>query len=73
MSELSPKQAYLAMFSFLEAHYERTKSDEIGALLGSMSFLPDGGPADPAIESEWRAAVESAKSGSVDANMRLTR
>ena len=32
MSTLTDKQAYLAMFAFLESHYERTGSDDIGAL-----------------------------------------
>ena len=71
MSQLTPAQAYLAMYSFLEAHYQRTKSDDIGALLGSMSLLPDGGSADPAVLHEWQAAVDAALSGSVDAALGL--
>jgi hypothetical protein len=73
MTELTPKQAYLAMYSFLEAHYQRTKAGDVGSLLGSMSLLPDGNPADPAIEGDWRTAVQVALSGSVDATLRLTK
>ena len=72
MSQLTPAQAYLAMYSFLRAHYQRTKSDDIGALLGSMSFLPGGVTADPAVAAEWQEAVQAATSGSVDAALRLT-
>ncbi len=34
------------MVSFLEHYYEQTKSDEIGALLGSLQLLDDGITAD---------------------------
>jgi hypothetical protein len=30
MKELTKQEAYLAMFSFLEAEYQLTSSDEIG-------------------------------------------
>jgi len=53
MNELNPLQAYRAMFYFLEAYYERTGADDVGALLGSMQLLEDGMPADSAIWSEW--------------------
>lgn len=73
MNQLSAHQAFLAMYSFLDAHYQRSKADDVGALLGSMSLLRDGAPADPAIASDWRAAVDAALSGSVDAKMELTK
>jgi hypothetical protein len=37
-----------------------------------MSLLRDGRPADPAIESDWKAAVTAALSGTVDAAMVIT-
>jgi hypothetical protein len=52
-SQIAARHAYKAMFSFLEQYWETTKSDELGILLGSMSLLDDGLPADPAIWSEW--------------------
>src|SRR4051794_5539146 len=33
---LTPELAYLAMYEFLAELYQRTKSDELGSLLGSM-------------------------------------
>ena len=73
MAELTPAQAYLAMFYFLEGHYERSMADDVGALLGSMSLLPDGSPADPGFAEDWRLAVEAALAGKRDAAMRLTK
>jgi hypothetical protein len=71
MTSLSEHEAYAAMFAFLETHYWLTKSDELGALLGSMSLLGDGGPADPAVWEDWMKAIKEAKSGSVNMNMEL--
>jgi hypothetical protein len=73
MTQLTSQQAFLAMYSFLDAHYQRSKADAVGALLGSMSLLRDGRPADPAIENDWQVAVRAAVSGSVDAGMGLTK
>lgn len=58
MTVMSDKQAYAAMFHFLQQLYLRTKSDDLGGLLGGMSMLQDGSPADPAIGSDWQEAVE---------------
>jgi hypothetical protein len=68
---LSKQEAYAAMFAFLEHWFGLTKSDELGALLGSMSLLPDGRTADPALWEDWCAAVERAKSGAVRLDMEL--
>jgi hypothetical protein len=54
---LTPHQAYLCMFEFLRRHYERGPTDEIGGLLGSLSLLTDGQPADPAQATDWAEAV----------------
>lgn len=67
MATITTEQAYAAMFFFLEDLYSRTKSDEIGGLLGGMAFLNDGRPSDPAIWTEWQRAVEKAvKDGVVE-------
>lgn len=63
MTVMSDKQAYIAMFHFLEQLYLRTKSDDLGGLLGGMSVLQDGSPADPAVGNDWREAVEQALKG----------
>ena len=71
MAKLTDKQAYLAMFAFLEEEYRLSHSDEIGALLGSLSLLADGSPADPAVRKQWSDAVCLALSGNVDAAQTL--
>jgi hypothetical protein len=60
---MTDQQAYAAMFHFLEGVYERTKSNDIGGLLGSLSLLTDGSPADPAFIKDWREAVQFALAG----------
>lgn len=57
MPQLSERQAYLAMLAFLDAQY-RSGVEELGALIGSMSLLADGKPADPGVTKEWRMALE---------------
>ena len=71
MKSLSEHEAYLAMFAFLEHRYRLTESEELGALLGSMSLLPSGGTADPAIWVDWLNAVKDAQSNNVQVNMEL--
>lgn len=71
MGNLSTKDAYLAMFAFLEHRYDMTKSDDLGALLGSMALLKDGGTADSAIWADWLEAVDKASSGRVGADLEL--
>ena len=71
MDSLTKREAYEAMYAFLEALYDRTQSDDIGALLGGMSLLDDGGTADPAVWDEWEDAVRRAKERSVDAKLDL--
>lgn len=73
MTEMTENEAYLAMFAFLEHWYSMTQSDDVGALLGGMSLLPDGKTYDPAILQDWIAAVEKAKSGEVDARQVLRK
>lgn len=64
MSEqtLSVEQAYRSMFYFLEKEYERTNADEIGGLLGSLSWhiTAGHGPADPGAWQDWQEAVHKA-------------
>jgi|HubBroStandDraft_6_1064221.scaffolds.fasta_scaffold3612722_1 hypothetical protein len=54
---LTLKQGFLAMYAFLDGFYSRTKSDDVGGLLGDMSFLADGSTADGAAWSDWLEAV----------------
>jgi hypothetical protein len=63
--------AYRAMYAFLTGMHERTGSGELGAILGMLSTLPDGSPADPAITAEWAEAVEAVRRGEVDTSLQL--
>ena len=73
---LTSRQAYLCMFEFLRRHYERGPTDEVGGLLGGLSLLPDGAPADPAHAADWTEAVAAvlaaeAAGGYTEAAVRL--
>jgi hypothetical protein len=71
MNKLTSAQAYAAMFAFLRGHYLRTQSNDIGSLLGSMSLLPGGTPADAAIADDWADAVNQTIEGRVDLHLTL--
>ena len=66
---LTEKEAYNAMYQYLVKVQEMTKSDDLGGLLGSMSTLPDGGTADPAVWQEWLECINNAKKGQVDTSL----
>jgi len=57
MENLTIKQAYLAMYLFLEGYYERTNSDDLAGLLGGFQLLKDGVPADSAAWQDWLEAI----------------
>jgi hypothetical protein len=61
MDKLSDVQALRAMQLFLEGYFERTKSDDIGSLLGDIQLVADRETADPAAWSEWLSCVTKAK------------
>lgn len=69
---LSKKDAYLAMFSFLEEYYIRTGSDDIGSLLGEMCLTDNGMPVESACWDEWKRSLQKALNNEVDAEMRLS-
>ena len=62
MRIMTDKQAYSAMFYVLDQLWLLTKSHAIGSLLGDLSLLADGLPADRAMTEDWRQAVEHALS-----------
>ena len=66
MENLNAKEAYQAMFRFIEMYYERTQADDIGAILGSMSILEDGKPADGVMWQEWLDAISEVCPGFVE-------
>ncbi|MBX3450256.1 MAG: hypothetical protein KF777_11885 [Planctomycetaceae bacterium] len=71
--EISVKEAYLAMYSFLDELYSKYGYEQLGGLLGGMSLLPDGSTADEAIWHDWLRCIEKAKAGQIDAELRLNR
>jgi hypothetical protein len=72
MEPLSLKEAYVAMFSFLEV-YNRRGPSEVVHLLSSMALLPDGEPFDPGMWQDWVEAVERVKRNEVDPYSNLKR
>jgi hypothetical protein len=70
-NQLTARDAYVAMYAYLEKYYQRTGANDIGAMLGEMSLLADGGTADPAVWNDWLDAVAQAISGKVDIELRL--
>ncbi|CAM2157420.1 conserved hypothetical protein [Paraburkholderia tropica] len=69
---LTLQEAYLSMFEFLVELYQRTKSDELGSMLGDLSLLEDGTTADPAAWGDWLKCVEKARRGGIDASLGIT-
>jgi hypothetical protein len=57
MEKLTETEAFEAMVLFLEGFYERTQSDDVGALLSQMMILEDGTTADPAAWDDWMKSV----------------
>lgn len=57
---LTADQGYKAMLYFLEDYYRLTGADDVGTLLGSMSLLENGRPADPGMAGDWHRAIEQA-------------
>ena len=68
---LTPELAYLAMYEFLVDIYQRTKSDELGSMLGSMSYLADGETTDPTIWKDWMLCVTKVLAGQGNAQLNL--
>ena len=56
---LTEKQAYLAMFRFLDGLQKRTNSDDLACILGSMDINAfDSKPMDPALWNDWIDAIK---------------
>lgn len=54
---LTKKEAYQAMYLFLNNLYEITKDEGLGGFLGSMQLGIDGMPFDQAYWEDWEVAV----------------
>lgn len=73
MKVLPEKQAYTAMFAFSQNRYRLNESDDLAALLGSMSLLPGAGTADPSIWQDWLNAINLAEPDAVQVEMKLNK
>ena len=60
-NKLNDKEAYEAMFIYLNNLYERTNSDDLAGYLGSMLLMEDGKPVDSAVWSDWMSAIKEVK------------
>lgn len=56
---LNIMQAYKAMQFFLEDYYFKSKSDDLGSLLGGMQLFSEGQTWDPAMWGEWKRGLVS--------------
>ncbi len=57
--KLSQLQAFKIMQSFLEKYFERTRSDDVGSLLGDIQLIPNNTTRDPAAWNDWLDCVNS--------------
>jgi hypothetical protein len=73
MTTLTDKQAYAAMYHFLEQQWNRNNAYELRDILSFMSLLPDGSTADPAFAHDWQRAVDYAVRGGAAAPLKLTK
>jgi hypothetical protein len=54
----SNREGYLAMVEFLRAYAERAQAGSLATLLADVEIAGDGEPFDPAMWSDWLAALE---------------
>ena len=59
MAKLTEQQAFEAMVRFLEGIYDRTQSDDIGALLSNLLIAETNETADPAAWEDWMNSVQT--------------
>lgn len=59
----SNREGYLAMVEFLRAYSERAEAASLATLLADIEIAGDGEPSDPAMWSDWLAALEVARGG----------
>ncbi|MBN8809656.1 MAG: hypothetical protein J0I47_15670 [Sphingomonas sp.] len=69
---MTEDQAFTAMFLFLEEEWKRTQSEALAIILGDMSLLEDGRPADAAVLQDWKIAVARALGGESVGSLKLS-
>jgi hypothetical protein len=64
MTSMDPKQAYLAVVAFLKGHWERHPvPGDFGDFYDMCRYVPGRGTRDPAMWSDWLAAIRKVQSG----------
>ncbi|MBV8661187.1 MAG: hypothetical protein JO129_03530 [Candidatus Dependentiae bacterium] len=58
MKKLTQMQAFNAMSKLFNIYYKQTRSDDLGGILGSMSFVSEKRTADPAMWEIWIESLE---------------
>lgn len=71
--KLTQREAYAAMFSFLENYYEQTSSDTVGSLLSGLCLMIDGMPMDMAYWVEWEEAVQKSLENKVNMKVEFVK
>jgi hypothetical protein len=72
-NELSLKEGYLAMCSFLEIYNARGPTDDMEEMLCNLALSSQGKPAGSTSWPDWLRCVERAKAGEVNANLILVK
>jgi hypothetical protein len=67
----SPETIQAEIAAFLDAHYAKTHSNDIGPLLGVLSSMRDEAPVDGAEQRLWNEAVSLALTGQAAPQYRL--
>ncbi|KAB0264981.1 hypothetical protein [Microvirga brassicacearum] len=70
MTTLTVREAYLAMYRFMEVIADRDNLDGFNVMLGSMSFLRDGSTADAGMWWDWEQAVKRVE-GDLDSKLSI--
>ncbi len=70
MYSLNEYESYLALFQFLEKHYNLTKSSDIGSLLGAMQLV-DNFPIDEGLWEDWIECIKKAKNDEYKIDFRI--
>lgn len=66
MTSLTPKEAYLAMYRFMETLILRDMHDGLLDMISSMSLLPDGRTADLGMWYDWEQTLLEVKGNAAD-------
>lgn len=63
-TRISTKEAYLAMYIFLDERYKRCTTEAVGSVLGDLCLVADGTPLDSKSEDDWFEAVSEVRRSS---------